>query len=334
MIVNKPWILAYLILFQSCSAQVTKINGISFVAANEAIDESHVTPVTNLNANYAALMPFGFIRDLNHPEIQYDTKRQWFGETVEGTRQYARELRKKGIQIMLKPQIWVWRGEFTGFIEMKTPEDWKILEASYSKFILDYAKLGEELKIEIFCIGTELERFVANRPQYWSDLINRIKEVYQGKLTYAANWDEFKRTPFWEDLDYIGIDAYFPVSEERTPSIEACLKGWNVHKNLIESLSDRYDKSVLFTEYGYRSVDFAGKEPWRSDPGMTSVNLKAQSNATEALFEQFWDEDWFAGGFIWKWHHDYERVGGITNNQFTPQNKPVEETIMRYYSYP
>lgn len=323
-----------MIFCQSCSGQVSKINGISFVAASEPINAGHVSPVVNAYANYAALMPFGFIRDLRHPNVIYNTDRQWFGETIEGTRQYARELRKKGIQIMLKPQIWVWRGEYTGLIEMKTSADWEVLEESYSKFILDYAALAEELKVEIFCIGTELEKFVENRPQYWSDLIIQVKGIYHGRLTYAANWDEFKRTPFWQDLDYIGIDAYFPVSEEKTPSMEACLKGWKDHKNVIENMSDKFDRPILFTEFGYRSVDFTGKEPWRSDLSLNKVNLEAQVNATEALFYEFWDEDWFAGGFIWKWHHNYENVGGKNNTQFTPQNKPVEETIKRFYKNP
>ena len=66
---------------------------------------------------------------------------------------------------------------------------------------------------------------------------------------------------------------------------------------------------------------------------MTTINLEAQTNITQALFETFWHEDWFAGGFIWKWFHDYENSGGKNNNQFTPQNKPVEQTLKQYYSH-
>ena len=96
---------------------------------------------------------------------------------------------------------------------MTNEDDWQVLENSYTQFILLYAMLAQEIDAELFCIGTELEKFIEKRPQYWSNLIKEIKKVYKGKLTYAANWDEFKRTPFWSDLDYIGIDAYFPVSD-------------------------------------------------------------------------------------------------------------------------
>lgn len=331
--VNKPlFILAILLLLQSCTSQTKKINEVSFVAAREAVAGDHVAPVATIHANYAAVMPFGFIRDLAHPEVVFNTERQWFGETKEGVKQYIGELRKKKIDIMIKPQIWVWRGEFTGYIEMKNEADWKTLETSYSKFILEYAELARDENAEIFCIGTELEKFIANRPDYWFKLINEVKQIYKGKLTYAANWDEFKRTPFWEVLDFIGIDAYFPVSKSKTPTVEACLAGWEPYKKVIRNLSETYGKPVLFMEFGYRSVDYSGKEPWKSDRDMGVVNLDAQNNTTKALFGAFWKEDWFAGGFIWKWFHNHSKAGGENNSQFTPQNKPVEELIKTYYA--
>lgn len=310
-----------------------KVNGVSFVASRQAIDSTNVAPVVKVNANYAAIMPFGFIKNLEHPEIIHNTDRQWFGETRAGAKQYIEELRKKNIKVMIKPQIWVWRGEFTGNIMMNSEENWKELEDSYSSFILEYATLAQEVSAEIFCIGTELELFIKYRPEYWSGIIQDIRVIYKGKLTYAANWDEFRRTPFWDQLDYIGVDAYFPVSNNQTPTFEDCLEGWKTHKPIIKKVSRTYNKPILFTEYGYRSVDYSGKAPWVSDRSMNQVNLEAQVNTTKALFETFWEEDWFVGGFIWKWFHKHEDVGGKDNPMFTPQNKPVEEIIKKHYSF-
>ena len=317
---------------QSCTSQPKKINGVSFVAAPNAVNQTHIKPIVSINANYAAVMPFGFIKNLEHPNITFNTNKQWFGETKSGAKQYIFELRKKQIKIMLKPQIWVWHGEFTGYIEMNSEANWVALENSYSKFILEYAKLAKEVSAEIFCIGTELEKFIENRPEYWTDLIIEIKKIYKGKLTYAANWDEFKRTPFWGDLDYIGIDAYFPVSEEKTPTINQLKVGWKPHKAVIKKYSKWYNKPILFTEFGYRSVDYSAKEPWKSDRSMNHVNLEAQTNTTQALFETFWKEDWFAGGFIWKWFINHDKVGGVNNSQFTPQNKPAEVLIRKQFA--
>jgi hypothetical protein len=328
-------ILFLLVLIFNCSAapyKQSKVNGVSFVAAPKKVDDTHVMPVVNVNANYAAIMPFGFIKSLEHPNIDHNTDKQWFGETRAGAKQYIEVLRKQNIKVMIKPQIWVWRGEFTGKIMMTSEEAWKALEDSYTSFILEYTELAEEVNAELLCIGTELELFVKYRPEYWFKLITKIRSIYKGKLTYAANWDEFRRTPFWDKLDYIGIDAYFPVSNKKTPTYQDCIEGWETHKPRIEKIAKAIDKPILFTEYGYRSVDYSGKEPWVSDHTMIDVNLEAQVNTTKALFETFWKEEWFAGGFIWKWFIMHDEVGGENDPMFTPQNKPVEVVISKQYA--
>lgn len=309
----------------------SKVDGISFVAAPEKATQPHVDAVLNLNANYAAVMPFGFIRDLSTPDIVFDTERQWFGETKAGAKQYIEILQGSKLKVMMKPQIWIWRGEFTGYLKMSTEEEWIALEASYRKFIMAYAELAQEMEVDIFCIGTELEQFIVHRPDYWTGLIAEIRKVYKGKLTYAANWDEYKRVPFWKDLDFIGVDAYFPVSESQTPTVEEAKLGWQPWKVELKSVAERENKTILFTEYGYRSVDFAGKEPWKSDRDMTVVNLEAQTNLTQALFDEVYDESWYAGGFIWKWYINHTNAGGLDNSRFTPQNKPAEELIREHF---
>ncbi|GGD53210.1 hypothetical protein GCM10011361_19880 [Muriicola marianensis] len=320
------------VLQMSCSSQfVGKINGVSFVASRDRATEAHIAPVKKIHAGHAAVMPFGFIREVNSPEIIFDTDRQWFGETRVGAKQYIDLLHGNGIRVMLKPQIWIWRGVFTGELRMESEEDWERLEASYEDFILTYASLAEETGVEIFCIGTELEGFVSARPDYWKALIGMIRETYSGKLTYAANWDEFGRTPFWNTLDYIGIDAYFPLSEAQTPSVEELKEGWKPWKEKIASFSETVDRPVLFTEFGYRSMDYTAKKPWLVSRGEEKVNLVGQANAKKALFESFWEEDWFAGGFVWKWFTNHERSGGPDDNRFTPQNKPAQEVISTFY---
>ncbi|MEZ4881608.1 MAG: glycoside hydrolase [Flavobacteriaceae bacterium] len=318
--------------FWGCAQRETsKINGVSFVASPDTLKQSQIAPIKNVYANYAAIMPFGFIKSIKHPEIIYNQKRQWFGETDEGAKQYIRMLHNNDICVMMKPQIWVWNGEFTGLVKMASEADWLELEDSYRNFITDFAKVAEEEKVEMLCVGTELEKFIAHRPEYWRNLIEEIRTIYKGKLTYAANWDEYKRVPFWDALDYIGVDAYFPVSESKTPTVEEARNGWALWKEELKNVSERENKQILFTEYGYRSVDFAGKEPWESDHTLTSMNFEGQSNTLQALYEEVWNEQWFAGGFLWKWFIAHKEAGGNTDNQFTPQNKPAEQLIQQVY---
>lgn len=323
------------LLLWSCAATIPvaeKINGVSYVASRDAVSQEHIDPVVNINANYAAVMPFGFIRDLKSPEIVHNTERQWYGETRAGAKQYIEMLHKNNIDIMIKPQIWIRHGEFTGHLKMESEEAWKKFEASYESFILEYAELAQEIEVAAFCIGTELNSFVTARPLFWEQLIAKIKTIYKGKLTYAENWDTFDNVPFWKELDFIGIDAYFPLSEEETPSLETLKIGWQPHKKKIYKVYDEVDKPILFTEFGYRSTNYTAKEPWNSNHKIKDVNLTGQTIALQALFDEFWKEDWFAGGFIWKWFHAHDRSGGEENSQFTPQNKPAEELVRAIYS--
>ena len=99
--------LLFCIYIFSCSVapyKTSKINGVSFVAARDAVDTTHINPVVNVAANYAAIMPFGFIRDVDNPIISHNTNRQWYGETRAGAKQYIDELRKVDMDVMIKPQ--------------------------------------------------------------------------------------------------------------------------------------------------------------------------------------------------------------------------------------
>lgn len=328
---SKRYFLLFLFLQLSCNSQIKKINGLSFVASRDKIDTTHTNSVLKVQSNYVALMPFGFIKELSAPKITHNTNRQWFGETKRGLLQYAKEFQTKGVKVMVKPQIWVWKGEFTGNIEMDSEDKWTILEQSYSEFIFTYARAAQEINADILCIGTELEKFVKNRPKYWQKLIREIRKIYKGKLTYAANWDEFKRVPFWGEIDFIGVDAYFPLSDKKSPTVKELEIGWIPHKEEIIEVQKKFSKPILFTEFGYRSVDFNAVKPWESNRVEGSVNLQAQVNGLQAIHNQFWKEDWFAGGFVWKWFHRHDEVGGLKNNRFTPQNKPAEDLIRILY---
>ncbi|MEE9362647.1 MAG: glycoside hydrolase [Cellulophaga sp.] len=329
---NKIGFLFLVVVQLSCVSQNNeKINGVSFVASRGEVKQEQVTVLKNNYVNHAAVMPLGFMKGISSPEIAFNMDNQWFGETNEGVKQYVQSIKKQHIKVMMKPQIWVRRGEFTGTIKMNSEADWKVLEVSYEKFILNYASIAQEMQVSIFCIGTELELFVKNRPAYWTELITRIKSVYKGKLTYAANWDEFKRTHFWEDIDYIGVDAYFPLSQEKTPTIEELKIGWQKHKKVLLALSIAKNKPILFTEYGYRSTDYTARKPWLVERNNSPANLLAQSNATAAIIEEFWKEEWFAGGYVWKWFVNHEKSGGKENNRFTPQNKPAQDVLKRFY---
>jgi hypothetical protein len=323
--------LLFFLLVSFSSFGQTKINGISFVASNTAISNSVIAPVIAVHANWVTLMPYAFLKSESDTEIIFNSEQQWINERKEGIETSAKLFKSNKIKVMLKPQIWIPRGGFTGHIKMKSEKEWKTLEENYEKFILFYAKIAQSSACELFCIGTEMNAFVLARPTYWKDLITKIKTIYKGKITYAENWDSYATVPFITALDFIGIDAYFPLDSTKTPSVKTLENLWQPIKKTMQQLSSKYNKKILFTEYGYQSKDFATLEPWEHSKSRV-VNLKGQENALTSIFKQFWNEDWFAGGFLWKWYDNHNEVGGSNDSDYTIQNKPAEKIVRKQYA--
>ncbi|MEL7146791.1 MAG: hypothetical protein AAFO69_10515 [Bacteroidota bacterium] len=307
-----------------------KINGVNYVSGRAAVSERNMKPVTAVGADYLSVIPYAFTRG-HRPNVSFNISGQWYGETIDGTINIISEARKQGLKIMLKPHIWVmgdgWAGEFT----LDNEEDWQQWEASFDRYILTYAKLADSLHVEIFCMATEFRMVVRKRPDYWNRLIPKIRSVYRGKLTYAANWDNYQQVQFWDQLDYIGIDAYFPLVHATSAEVDALRTQWQSIKKEIRNLSMKYKKPVLFTEYGYQSVDYGAGRHWEINQIASSYNATVQKNAYQALFEEFWAEKWFAGGFLWKWFPNHLSAGGKEDKRFTPQNKPAEQVVKEFY---
>ena len=202
----------------------------------------------------------------------------------------------------------------------------------HRNFILDFAIIAENEKVETFCIGTEMRSFVLSRPIFWTNLIDTIKTIYNGKLTYAANWDDFENVPFWNQLDYIGVDAYFPLSNEKNPTKKTLLDAWEPINKQLKSFSKKLNKQLLFTEFGYRSMEHSLSKPWESS-SKQPVNMKNQQVGLAAFFETFWTEDYVAGGYLWKWFDKNEKAGGLKDLGYTPQNKPALKIITKWYSF-
>ena len=305
------------------------INGVNFVGSRNEVGSEAFTPLQSINSKWVALVPFGFINE-ESTEVHYNVEWQWWGEKTEGIVQNAKDVRATNQKIMLKPQIWIRHGSFTGDFSPENEVDWLLFEKTYKAYILHFAEIAEQINAEIFCIGTEFKSFILNRPYFWDELITDTRDIYTGKLIYAANWDAYHLIPFWDKLDYIGVNAYFPLTNEKTPDVNILKKAWNPHKEALSNIAAQTNKSVIFTEYGYASRDYTTEKPWESWRGKTA-NMQAQENAYIAIFETFWDADWFKGGFLWKWYAHHNDAGGTEHAGYTPQNKPAQEIINEHY---
>jgi len=235
----------------------------------------------------------------------------------------ADSLRQRGIhvfgrvdfKVFVKPHVWISNteeGKWRSHIFPKSQADWQSWSESYRSFILWYAEVAESAGVEMFCIGTEFSRLALEKPEFWVSLIADVRAVYSGELTYAANWyEEYEHIRFWHLLDHIGVQAYFPLSQESYPTVQAVRHGWNSHLSKLEQLSRNVGKPVLFTELGYKSSSIAAAEPWQWAESLSHTDTihssQTQVGCYQAFFSEVWPQPWLSGVHLWQWNTGYNR---------------------------
>ncbi|MCS7273801.1 MAG: hypothetical protein NZ610_00105, partial [Candidatus Bipolaricaulota bacterium] len=238
-----------------------------------------------------------------------------------------------GLKVMLKPHVDLnndpahWRGD----INFGSDEAaWAAWFASYQTFIVHYAQLAQAHNVDQFCVGTELQG-TTHREAQWRQIIAAVRAVYSGPLVYAANPpDEYFTIRFWDALDFIGVDAYYPLTNTTNPTMAELIAGWQGPLAQLQALSQQWNKPVLFTEVGYRSVDGANITPWDwSSPG--AVDLQEQADCYQALVSVVQGRPWLRGIFIWVWYTDPDQ-GGPNDTSYTPHNKPAEAILRCFFA--
>jgi hypothetical protein len=311
---------------------VERIAGVCLTGPPRPVPAETLDALDDVGAGWVAVVPYAFSRT-DDPGVWFDHERQWWGERSEGVSAQVRFARERGLRVMVKPHIWVLGQGWLGDYHPGSEAGWEAWEADYRRYILHFARMADSLDAELFCIGTEARVSVRERPAFWRGLIAEVRGVYGGRLTYAANWDNAHRVPFWDLLDLVGVDAYFPIHEGRQPGVAALLEGWAGPLRELESLHAETGKPILFTEFGYQSVDGAAGRHWEleTEKSRLPVNLQAQADAFEALFRACWERPWFRGGFLWKWYLR-PNAGGPMDRDYTPQGKPSSAVIRSWYA--
>jgi hypothetical protein len=138
---------------------------------------------------------------------------------------------------------------------------------------------------------------------------------------------------WWDAVDIIGIDAYFPLTNTNEPSVaqlEDAWRGSTVHGaqlaaptqngNLfqrLQSLFTRTHRPILFTSAGYESVSGSNQSPGRATIlSDTASDQYEQLNDMEALLDTFSPQPWWLGVV---WSPDYP----VWPHQALSQTKPV-----------
>ncbi len=266
----------------------------------------------------------GFTRSTARLITQIDGAPQFGGTPDDDSLvHFIDELKDRGLSVAFYPLIFMdttgkpWRGEITG--SAADVASFFTKTNGYNAFINHYVSLLTG-KIDAFVIGSELKGLtsVASSPGVYpavSALVSLAASVKTAlgsgvKVTYAADWSEYHHDasgwynldPLWasSNIDVIGIDAYFPLtdSQSSTYDIDTIKAGWtsgegydyyysdparttqaslspaSAWKNLAWFYNNTHTnpdtsttawtpamKKIWFTELGFPSVDCCTNQP-------------------------------------------------------------------------
>lgn len=299
-----------------------KFKGMSLPSWNktEYLSEKFTKALDDLKSigvNSVAIIPTIYQEGLSSSEI-IETEQTASDEAISFAIEQAKKL---GFCVMLKPHLDPIPLTYRGLINPKNIEKWK---ENYFKFILRYAKIAEEKKVEIFAIGTELEFLSSSNPEIFLELADKVREIFSGKIIYAANFTEYKKIEFWEKLDFIGIDAYFPMCESPPPQPAELERRWANIMNEIIGFSTQIGKEVIFTEIGYISKKGTCQRPW-DWTFETEIDEDEQAILYEGAIKFAFPK--LKGLFWWEWQFYGEDQGG-----FTPRGKKAQEVLSKMWN--
>jgi len=281
----------------------------------------------SMGANAIAIVPYTGMRDPQKP-VPLRISRHAGSENVQGIIHSAHEARKLGMVSMLKPQIWL-SGSWPGDIKMGSEKEWDQFFEHYHRWIIHYALIAEIHDIEMFCVGVEFAHATLAKEQEWREIFRSVRGLYQGKITYAANWGyEFEGIQFWDELDFIGLNCYYPLSKSENPSDKDLKENFKRIKDKIRKVHIESKKQIVFTEIGFRSAPTPWKNPHAEED--REFNAEHQARCYEVIFDGIQDESWCDGILWWKFP-SYLDYGGLENNSFTPNNKKAEQVVKKWF---
>lgn len=266
----------------------------------------------DFGVNAVALVPYaGQRRDSS--ELRFPLRM----ERDEAVAETARQARAVGLKVFLKPQIWV-RGGYPGDLDFPEPEARRRWYASYKTFVEHYADLATRINADLLSVGVEFAK-LSRDEERWRELITVARAHFAGPLVYSANFgEEFENITFWDALDFIGLDQYYPLPNDLSTD--------EVVKN-IERVHEVARKPVLLTEAGFVPRTHTHAKPWETEPG-GDFSLEAQAAGYQAVFQGLYNQPWLQGIFWWKLGTS---GGGPRDDSHRIWGKPAMDVMGRWY---
>ena len=243
--------------------------------------------------------------------------------TDDEIRQAAAWSRELGLKVCLKPVVNVadgtWRAHI-GFFDVDVPGEptWTEWFASYTEYVVHHATLAQELGADLFCIGCEMVRADAQEA-HWRTLVARVREVYDGPITYNADKYQEDRLTWWDAVDVISASGYYPTGT------------WEAQLDRIEPVVRRHGKPFCFIEAGCPSREGSPARP--NDWSLAGApSERAQADYLEEMFRACERRDWVRGLMLWDWPAElYPPEQAASNTDYCMYAKAGADVVARHY---
>ncbi len=226
-----------------------------------------------------------------------------------------RQAHALGLRVCLKPVVNVadgtWRAHI-GFFDWDVPGEpsWSEWFASYRRFILHAARLAQQERCAMLCIGCEMVR-ADGQEAHWRTLIADVRAVYDGLITYNCDKYQEDHVTWWDAVDVISSSGYYPIDR------------WDAELDRIGKVVADSGKPFLFMEAGCPSRTGSADLPndWAL-PGEPSG--AEQLRYYEAMFTAIRAREWVQGLMLWDWPaHLYDAYEAAHNDDYCPYGKPA-----------
>ena len=221
---------------------------------------------------------------------------------------------------------------WSGSIQFSTTQQIQQWFDSYWQALQPYVVAAAQAGAEELAIGTELEKLQLAPVTLWNQLIEKVHQIFPGKLTYDMNWSSlYYQIPSWMHnpmLTAIGVSVYIPLTNRPQRLDPAILPGLWQEKigKLMDSFSVQLSKQVFISEIGYRNSAFALYRPWERDAQAQAepVDPGEQAAAYNAALMNVVVDPHIMGIYFWAWSVPL----------FEPNWKPAAKILYKWYTSP
>lgn len=274
-----------------------------------------------LGVNWVAIHPYAGIRAdgaLEWRDLDPGSPPEWIARPI-------REAHARGMSILVVPHVAQWGSpwRYRGEIAFTDPAALERFFGDYARWITSVAACSRGA--DGFAVASELDRLAVHEDR-WRGVIAGVRAATDARLTWGASWNCYREVRFWDALDAIGIQAYFPLSAAEDPGADELRAAWSPILADLRDLHARTGKPVVFTELGYCRSLAAAREPWayaedRGEAAARAEALQVRCLAT-ALDVIRPESAWLRGAILWKWF-----VGPVRHANFLMSAPAVRATI-------